>query len=604
MYFKDEKRDTNIDKEFKNNNTFKILNLISTYKLYIFIGIAIILIIIMYFLFANKEVTNYLVINGEQNITLYQGSDYIEPGYIAYNSKKADLTNNVTITSTLDTSKIGEYEITYTIGDLTETRKITIVEKPKEYTYIYLKLVNNDINLYMKKGEEYIEPGYQVFSGTGVDLTNQVKVTGKVDTTKAGTYKLIYSVIDSNNVTISVSRTVIVMDSEINLSLNPDTPTNNTVTINIGIIDNYFNYLILPNGTKITDKTYSYNVNENGTYTFKVYNNKGDYKETSIEVKNIDRIKPTGNCSGTYGNGSSIINVSAADKSGIEKYYINGKSYSSNKITINSELPTVNIIIYDKAGNTQNISCQLTKTTSKPTSQNKPSSSQSEKPITSDKSITFSYEYKKDDGYMPYALYTPSTSKQSNKKIPLIIWLHGIGDVSGDEEELNDGGMPYAMNNWELEGFNAYVLCPHLTGKYAHNWHNGTTRERLNNLTNKIIKEKNIDTSKIIITGHSLGGQGALYMAAKNDYYYKMVVYSGYYPQTPINGIKIPAKAFLGGISEDEASVTHMEKFFSPVFGSENLITIEATHKTVPIVALNLDENKDNKSDLIEWMLS
>ena len=282
MYFKDEKRDTNLDDEFENNNLSKILNLISTYKLYIFIGIAIILIIIMYFLFANKEVTNYLVINGEQNITLYQGSDYIEPGYIAYNSKKADLTNNVTITSTLDTSKIGEYEITYTIGDLTETRKITIVEKPKEYTYIYLKLVNNDINLYMKKGEEYIEPGYQVFSSTGVDLTNQVKVTGKVDTTKAGTYKLIYSVIDSNNVTISVSRTVIVMDSEINLSLNPDTPTNNTVTINIGIIDNYFNYLILPNGTKITDKTYSYNVNENGTYTFKVYNNKGDYKETSI----------------------------------------------------------------------------------------------------------------------------------------------------------------------------------------------------------------------------------------------------------------------------------------------------------------------------------
>ena len=148
MYFKDEKRDTNIDDEFENNNLIsKILNLISTYKLYLFIGIAIILIIIMYFIFINREVTNYLVINGEQNITLYQGADYIEPGYLAYNSKKDDLTNDVTITSTLDTSKIGEYEITYTIGNISETRKITIVEKPKEYTYIYLKSVNNDINL-------------------------------------------------------------------------------------------------------------------------------------------------------------------------------------------------------------------------------------------------------------------------------------------------------------------------------------------------------------------------------------------------------------------------------------------------------------------------
>ena len=132
MYFKDEKKDTNIDDEFENNDIFsKILRLLSSYKLYIFIGIAIILIISMYFIFINREVTNYLVINGEQNITLYQGADYIEPGYLAYNSKKDDLTNDVTIISTLDTSKIGEYEITYTIGNISETRKITIVEKPK-----------------------------------------------------------------------------------------------------------------------------------------------------------------------------------------------------------------------------------------------------------------------------------------------------------------------------------------------------------------------------------------------------------------------------------------------------------------------------------------
>ena len=374
MYFKSEKKDTNIDDEFDNNDMFsKILRLISTYKLYIFIGIAIILIIIMYFIFINREVTNYLVINGEQNITLYQGADYIEPGYLAYNSKKDDLTNDVTIISTLDTSKIGEYEITYTIGNISETRKITIVEKPKEYTYIYLKTVNNDINLYIKKGEEYNEPGYQVFSSTGFDLTNQVKVTGNVDINKAGTYKLIYSVVDSNNVTISVSRTIIVMDSEINLSLIPNTPTNKTVTINIGIIDNYFDYLVLPDNTKITDKISSYNVNENGTYTFKVYNNKGDYKESSIEVKNIDKTKPTGSCSGTYGSGQSIINVTATDTSGIEKYYLNGKSYTSNKITINSEMTTVNITIYDKAGNTQNITCNLQKTTSKPSNNQSPS---------------------------------------------------------------------------------------------------------------------------------------------------------------------------------------------------------------------------------------
>ena len=36
----------------------------------------------------------------------------------------------------------------------------------------------------------------------------------------AGNYKLTYSVVDANNVMISTSRTVIVMDTEISLSLN------------------------------------------------------------------------------------------------------------------------------------------------------------------------------------------------------------------------------------------------------------------------------------------------------------------------------------------------------------------------------------------------
>mgnify|MGYP003300894824 CR=1 FL=1 len=40
-----------------------------------------------------------------------------------------------------------------------------------------------------------------------------------------------------------------------------------------------------------------------------------------------------------------------------------------------------------------------------------------------------------------------------------------------------------------------------------------------------------------------------------------------------------------------------MEKFFSPVFGKENLITVKTGHGNVPQVALNLDENKDKIID-------
>lgn len=364
MYFNDDKKFTNIDNEFENDNILSnILNLLNKYKIIIIIFLLLVIGIIVIIYFNNnnvKNVINYLVLNGDESITIYQDSDYIELGFEAYNSKNENLTNDVIIKSNLDTSKIGYYEIIYTIGDVTKTRKINVIAKPKDYTYIYLKTVDNSVNIYLKVGEMYMEPGYQVFSSTGKNLTNQVKIDGVVDTSKRGNYKLIYSVVDSNNVTISVSRTVIVMDTEINLSLSTEEYTNKDVIINIKVIDDYFDHLILPNNNKVADINYSYKVGSNGTYKFKVHNKKGIDKEASIEVKNIDKEAPTGSCSGSYGNGKSTININANDNIGINKYVIDGISYTNNSITINKELSKVTVTIFDKSGNTKNISCNLT----------------------------------------------------------------------------------------------------------------------------------------------------------------------------------------------------------------------------------------------------
>ena len=360
MYFRD-KGNTNIDSEF-NDDSFlsRLFKIISKYKMFIIgIVIVILLIILMCFLFLNRKITNYLILEGEENITLYQGNDYIEPGYNAYNSKNSDLTSEVVIKSTLDVNEIGEYEISYSIGDVTKTRYITVIEKPKDYTYIYLKTVNNDINVYLGIREDYVEPGYQVFSSTGLDLTSQVKITGEVDTSKKGTYKLIYSVVDSNNVTITASRTVIVMDSEISLSLDNDKYTNNDVNIQVKIADNYFDYMILPDNTKITKSTYSYKVSENGIYTFKIYNTKGKSKEQSIKVKNIDRIQPTGSCTVDYDSKGSFIKVTASDNSGIKNYVYNNQIYITDRIDLTDNINSAKVTIYDNANNSKEITCTV-----------------------------------------------------------------------------------------------------------------------------------------------------------------------------------------------------------------------------------------------------
>ena len=246
-------------------------------------ALILILIIIFIILFTNRKVTVYLDLNGANEITIYQHEDYIEPGFDAYNSKNQKLNSQVEVLTNIDTSKIGEYEITYSLGEITKVRKVKVIEKPKEYTYIYLKSVNDSINVYLEIGEKYIEPGYKVYSTTGKDYTSEVKVTGEVDTNKKGSYQLVYSLIDENGVTITETRTVIVMDSKIELSLNTKEYTNKEITINVNVIDNYFEYLILPDGSRVTNSTYEYTVNKNGTYTFKTTNKKGKTKECCVD---------------------------------------------------------------------------------------------------------------------------------------------------------------------------------------------------------------------------------------------------------------------------------------------------------------------------------
>lgn len=364
MYFKDRK-DTNIDEEFEDSNLLsRIIRFINNHKVILVVGLVVFIIlvfgIILFFNGNRFNVTNYLTLNGEDNITIYKGSDYIEPGYIAYNSKNDDLSSEVKIVSTLNNDKVGEYEITYSIYDIVKKRKVTVVEKPKEYVYIYLTPVENSVDIYLKKGEEYVEPGYQVFSSAGKTLTSDVKIIGSVDTSKVGNYKLVYSVVDTSGITISATRTVIVMDSDIKLSLSSNKYTNGDVNINILVIDNYFDYIVLPNDNKITDSSYSYKVSSNGVYNFKVYNKKGFVKEASIEVKNIDREAPNGSCTIDYNSKGSTITVNATDVSGIKKYIYNGKDYNSNVITLSSYIDDAKVTVYDNAGNSSVVGCKST----------------------------------------------------------------------------------------------------------------------------------------------------------------------------------------------------------------------------------------------------
>ncbi len=82
------------------------------------------------------SVAPVLTLNGEAEITLTRGDKYEDPGFNAVDNYDGDITGNVAVNGTVDTSTAGEYTVTYEIKDssantATAMRKVT-VKKPPE----------------------------------------------------------------------------------------------------------------------------------------------------------------------------------------------------------------------------------------------------------------------------------------------------------------------------------------------------------------------------------------------------------------------------------------------------------------------------------------
>lgn len=204
MYFNDSKEDTNIDDEFESKKLFDF----SKFKIpLIIIGAIILLIIIIFLITKNHKAKYFINLKGESEITIYEGTTYEEPGYLAYDDKKNDLTDKVSISGTVNSNTIGSYVITYSLNNIKVTRTVNVIKQVEAVTYIYLK---GNKNIHIKQGTKYTEPGYTANDTIDGNITSNVKVKGKVDTSKKGVYEITYTVTNSKGKTTSETRTVVV----------------------------------------------------------------------------------------------------------------------------------------------------------------------------------------------------------------------------------------------------------------------------------------------------------------------------------------------------------------------------------------------------------
>ena len=160
-----------------------------------------------------------ITLKGDNPLYLNVGDEFVDPGATATDDVDGDLTEQIVVTGSVDTSKPGEYILTYTVSDsagneATETRTVIVREVQEPDTTPPVITLKGDNPLYLNVGDEFVDPGATATDDVDGDLTEQIVVTGSVDTSKPGEYILTYTVSDSAGNTATATRTVIVQEKE------------------------------------------------------------------------------------------------------------------------------------------------------------------------------------------------------------------------------------------------------------------------------------------------------------------------------------------------------------------------------------------------------
>lgn len=156
-------------------------------------------------------------------------------GVKAIDDKGNDITDKVKVTGSVDTSKEGEYVLTYSIVDSEEepiTRVVRVIPNPE-----FNVSGSNYVRTY--KGEEFdYKQGLTVTDSKGNDITSSVTCEGNVDVNKLGSYNLKYYVPDKKEPILE--RTVDVIEKNVfNVYLNNEKLQKS--------LENYNNWLKDPN---------------------------------------------------------------------------------------------------------------------------------------------------------------------------------------------------------------------------------------------------------------------------------------------------------------------------------------------------------------------
>lgn len=263
-------------------------------------------------------------LKGNKEMTISLNEKYEDPGVVALLGA-TDVSSNVKVEGKVDTTKVGDYTLTYIITNTKGYKKqeITRLVKVRDGEKPTLKL-KGSAPYKISYGKAYKEPGYIATDNYDGNLTDKVKRTGTVNTKKLGTYKLYYTVTDSSSNKITKIRVVKVVDNK-----------KPTITLK-----GKSRIVIKLNGTYKEPGFTAYD-NYEGDLTSKVY------VSGTVNTKKVGVYKLTYNISDSSGNFTAVERfIQVGDQSDIDEdnyifisikeqklwYYKNGKLSLSTDI--------------------------------------------------------------------------------------------------------------------------------------------------------------------------------------------------------------------------------------------------------------------------------
>ena len=300
-------------------------------------------------------------LNGRSVIILVKGSYFVDPLYTS--------NGQVNIIGEVG-NEAGVYNLHYydVSDNSVVARKVVILDDENLINDVPSIFLNGNDVVHVYKGEQYNEEGVIATDHNDGVITDNVVVSGKVDSNKYGQYLLVYSITNKMGLTNSVSRMVNVVDKDMTLKVDylvsPLTVVNTSVNISLKITGNDFDYVLLPNNTKDTNSYINYKVEKNGTYVFSVYDRAGRVIKKEVKITNIDKDLPLATCDAVIQNTYTNIVVTPLSLKNISsyEYKVNGIIQKSISSTYHYDgiVSSASVTLNNTSGNKNVIDCNIT----------------------------------------------------------------------------------------------------------------------------------------------------------------------------------------------------------------------------------------------------